>query len=80
MDRIESLEEFEPGSHMVSFSEWIVGRVATLEAERSLVGVGVVRARAVAAEVDMNGLEKDLENTLLFFHIHQAAHEVLLQF
>lgn len=50
-----------------------MGRGATLEAERSLVQVRVVRTRAVAAEVTMDRLEKDLGNVFFFkfffFHI-----------
>lgn len=39
-----------------------MGRGATLEAERSLVQVGVVRTRAV---VTMDSLEKDSKNVFL---------------
>lgn len=52
---------------MVRFSEWIVGRAAKLEAERWVVQVGVVQARAVALEADMDGLEKDIRN--IYFKI-----------
>lgn len=59
-----------------------MGRGATLEAERSLVQVRVVRTRAVAAEVTMDRLEKDLGNVFFKFCVvffsHQEVCEVLL--
>lgn len=56
--RRELAEEFEPGSHMVIFSEQIVGRK---EAD-PVVQVGVVRVRAVIVEVDTDELKKGLKN------------------
>ena len=56
----------------------LCGERDTLEAERSLVLGGVVTARAVALELDRDGLDKDL-GSIYSFHIHQEVQEVLLQ-